>query len=317
MFSVKRETHSKIVLSMVLFVVALCVFAIFSTPSMTFQGPSQIAVKGPSNIMVIVIGLAIGCYGTIVGIGGGPLIIPMLVLFYGWTHEVLVATSLFIVFLNAASGTVGYAAQRRIDYPAAIKFALAALPGAVISGFVHHAFNIKMFDVIFAVFLIMLAVFSYLKSKDIGKKKTFNFPGFLNKRFNFRKVQFTDSFGVKYKFYSNDNVGIGMNLLLGFFVGFLGIGGGVFQMPILLFLLNYPAHVATATSHFITMLTCFIALIPHAFLGNIFFGEALWMGLGIVFGAQIGARLAPKINSKLLVNLYIFVLLVFAFKLLF
>ena len=105
-----------------------------------------------------------------------------------------------------------------------------------------------------------------------------------------------------------------MNLLLGFFVGFLGIGGGVFQVPILIFLLKYPPHIATATSHFVTMATCLFALIPHIFLGNVMFSEAAWMGLGILVGAQIGAYLSPKINSKLIVHLFVIILLVFALK---
>lgn len=294
-------------------IIALCLFAMFSVPSMSVRGPSQLSPVEPSIATILIIGFAIGCYGTIVGIGGGPLIVPFLLLMYGWDSEFLVATSLFIVFLNAFSGSIGYAMQKRIDYKGGMKFAFAALPGAVISGFIHHVFNIKMFGIIFGIFLILLAIYSLLSINKIGLKQKGIRPAKIS---GLRHAKFIDSFGQKFSFYSNDRLGILMNLLLGFFVGFLGIGGGVFQVPILVFLLYYPVHIATATSHFITMLICAAAVIPHIFLGNVFFGEVIWMGLGVVAGAQLGAKLAPRINSRLVMYLFIVILAVFAVKLL-
>lgn len=311
----KIRAHSDMIRTgFVVLIVVLCLFAMFSIPSMSASGDSQLSLGEPSRLMIMLIGLAIGCYGTIIGIGGGPLIVPILVLFYGWENEFLVATSLFIVFLNALSGTIGYAAQGRIDYTGGLKFAFAAVPGVIMAGFIHHTFNIRMFDVIFAIFLILLAIYSILSTGKLDIKRKED-DSSLEKQ-GYRHVEFVDSFNKKFSFYSNDELGIFMNLLLGFFIGFLGIGGGVFQVPILLFLLRYPPHITTATSHFITFLACGFGLLPHLFLGNIQFGEAVWMGLGVVIGAQIGAKLAPRLKSRTIVYLFVLVLFVFAMKLL-
>lgn len=295
----------------VVFVIVVCLSAMFYASSTRVHLPSQIDKGGLPIIVLIVIGFAIGCYGTIVGIGGGPLIMPVLILCYDWDSALLVGTSLFIVFLNALSGSIGYARQKRIDYKGGIKFALAAFPGAIISSLFHYRFNIKFFDVVFGIFLVFLAVYSFLSLNKKRAQKSIEH----SKKSGYRHVGFVDNFGQTFDFYSNDTLGIRMNILLGFFIGFLGIGGGVFQVPILLFLLYYPTHIATATSHFITMLVCAFALIPHLFLANIYFGEALWMGLGVIAGAQIGVRLAPKLHSKLIIYLFIVVLLVFALEL--
>jgi uncharacterized membrane protein YfcA len=295
-----------------LVVIAVCLFAMFSFPLLSGRGAPALPAAGPSVLTVIIIGFAIGCYGTIVGIGGGPLIMPTLALCYGWQSESLVATCLFIVLLNALSGSVGYGIQKRIDYKAGMKFALAALPGAVVLSFLHHVFDIRFFNVIFGIFLILLAVYSLLSAGMISREEK---TGGRAKTAGHRRVRFTDRFGEEFKYYSDDRLGVVMNVFLGFFIGFLGIGGGVFQVPVLLFLLHYPPHIATATSHFITMLTAAFALIPHLFLGNVYFGEAMWMGLGVVGGAQVGARLAPRIKSKVIVYLFVVVLLVFAVKL--
>ena len=274
----------------------LCIAAMFA-PMFAASPATQAPGAEPSVWLLVVVGFVIGCYGTIVGIGGGPLIVPMLIFFYGWDNEFLVATSLFVVFLNALSGSIGYAAQKRIDFSGGIKLSLAALPGAFLSGMIHNTFKVPMFDVIFGIFLLLLAVWLIVGARKMDENEQRQSV----KRSGHRHVAFKDSFGIPYDFYVNDKLGIYLNLALGFFVGFLGIGGGVFQVPILLFLLMYPAHLATATSHFVTATTCLIALLPHFFLGNVMFASAMPIGFGVILGAQLGARLANRINGRVLV----------------
>jgi uncharacterized membrane protein YfcA len=110
-------------------------------------------------------------------------------------------------------------------------------------------------------------------------------------------------------------LGVSLNLVLGFLAGFLGIGGGVLQVPILIFLLGYPIHIATATSHFVTMLTAAAALAPNVLFGNVHFRETLWLGVGVVVGAQIGAKLASRLRSKAILYLFSAILVLFALRL--
>lgn len=298
----------------------LALFAMFSSPTSRVQLPIQIqpTVDQVPWLILASIGFAIGCYGTIVGIGGGPIILPILMFYYGWENELLVATSLFIVLLNAVSGCSGYAWQKRIDYKGAVKFTLAAMPGALISSFTHHLVDLSFFNIIFGIFLILLSVYTIFSmgkaDKTVAQKQQLLKEAIAQ---GFRKVTFQDRFGVSYDFYSNDKLGISLNLLLGFFCGFLGIGGGVFQVPILVFLLNYPTHVAMATSLFVTFLTCAIALLPHIFLSNVMYSEAMWMGVGVILGAQVGARIAKSLNTKVTLYLFVIILIVLAIKLFF
>ena len=299
----------------------LAVMAMFTNHTFNFQMPvlipPTIAVDQPVWLLAF-LGLVIGCYGTIVGIGGGPLILPILVFFYGWESEVLVATSLFIVMLNSASGCIGYAIQKRIDYKGGLKFTLAAMPGAFISSYIHHLVNLTFFNIIFGIFLILLAGYTIFSIGRLDRTTSQNQKLLKQaKDGGYRRVRFIDKFNIAYDFYSNDKMGISLNFLLGFFCGFLGIGGGVFQVPILLFILFYPTHIATATSQFVTLLTCIAALLPHIFLGNVMYGEAMWMGIGVIFGAQIGALIAAKLNTKVTLYLFIVILIVLAIKLFF
>lgn len=256
-------------------------------------------------------GIAIGGYGTVVGIGGGPLLVPILHFMYAWPIEDVVASSLFVVLLNATSGSIGYARQRRIDVKGGVALSLAAMPGAVLSGLVHHLVKIPFFDAIFGVFLVVLAGYTILRVDKFDR------PRLQRRRSTagLRHIVIVDSLRQRYDFYSDQTLGITLNLLLGFLSGFLGIGGGVLQVPILAFVLDYPIHIATATSHFVTMLTAAFALAPNVVLGNVHFWATSWLALGVVLGAQVGAKVAPHLRSKIILYLFAAILLAFAVKL--
>src|SRR5262249_9636304 len=95
-------------------------------------------------------------------------------------------------------------------------------------------------------------------------------------------------------------------LALSFFVGFissiLGIGGGIVHVPVLVMVLNYPIHVATATSHFVLATTAFTGTATHVVAGE--FGDAwrrtLLIGVGGVAGAHRGAALAPRLRPAVI-----------------
>lgn len=312
-FGVQGNAAPAALMRAALFVpVTLVVVAIFqSCTGATWTLEAQSPLRTP--LLLAASGLGVGCYGTLVGIGGGPLIVPVLVFSFGWEASDIVATSLLIVFLNALSGTTGYAWQRRIDYAGGLSFSMAAVPGAVASALVHHLLHIQTFDTIFGVFLLGLAGYCAVGIRSLDRTSRAHRAAITPPH---RIVAFRDRLGVQYRFGVNDRLGVRLNLVLGFFVGFLGIGGGVLQVPLLVYVLRYPIHVATATSHFVTMLTCLFALAPNLVFDNVRFGEALWMGLGVVFGAQAGAWLSPKIGGKGIMWLFVAVLVLFSVRLL-
>lgn len=272
---------------------------------------SAASPPGLVEVGILAAGFAIGCYGTVVGIGGGPLIVPVLHFVFGWSTEDVVASSLFVVLLNALSGSAAYARQKRIDIEGGVAFSVAAMPGAVVSGFFHHLVHVPSFDVIFGMFLLALAGYTVARVDGLDR------PAVVTRlqRKRWRHVVMIDAFRNKYDFYTNQNLGIAINIVLGFVAGFLGIGGGVLQVPVLVFLLGYPIHIATATSHFVTMLTSAFAVAPNVVLGNVHFGAVLWLGAGVLVGAQAGAKLALRLKTKAILYLFAIILVAFALRL--
>jgi uncharacterized protein len=83
--------------------------------------------------LFVLLGLGVGAYGTLIGAGGGFLLVPILIWLYPSARpELLASVSLAVVFFNAFSGSIAYGRLRRIDYRTGLIFPAAALPGAVL-----------------------------------------------------------------------------------------------------------------------------------------------------------------------------------------
>ncbi|PYM20287.1 MAG: sulfite exporter TauE/SafE family protein, partial [Candidatus Rokuibacteriota bacterium] len=85
------------------------------------------------SVVLVLLGGVIGAYGTLIGAGGGFLLVPLLLFMDPLSSpSAVTGISLSIVAANALSGSLAYARKRRIDYHVAIALGLASIPGTVI-----------------------------------------------------------------------------------------------------------------------------------------------------------------------------------------
>lgn len=247
-----------------------------------------------SILLLIGLGFLVGTFGTLIGAGGGFVLVPVLLLLYPTLPpEVITSISLAVVFLNAASGSVAYAKLKRIDYKSAIIFGIATLPGSVIGALVTGLLPRHIFDVILGVLLMGVSAFLVVTA---GKARF----GHKNSHAHVVVRNLTDVFAHKYTYSFNMVIGIIVSFFVGFVSSLLGIGGGIIHVPVLASLLNFPIHIATATSHLILAVMALAGTIVHIFQGT--FGQqwpkAVFIGIGVIGGAQLGARLSEKIKPK-------------------
>ena len=109
----------------------------------------------------------------------------------------------------------------------------------------------------------------------------------------------TEADGSRHTFSYNPAVGIGLSLVVGFVSSLLGIGGGIIHVPALVYLLGFPPHIATATSHFILVFMALAGTTVHVATGALT-GTALPTALlsaGVLAGAQVGARLSRRVHG--------------------
>ena len=85
---------------------------------------------------------------------------------------------------------------------------------------------------------------------------------------------------------------------VGFLSSIFGVGGGIIHVPLMVYLLDFPVHIATATSCFILAVSALGGVATHILLSHVIWIPALCISIGAAIGAQIGARISRKTRSR-------------------
>jgi uncharacterized membrane protein YfcA len=108
--------------------------------------------------------------------------------------------------------------------------------------------------------------------------------------------------GTAYHYRARVRRGAVLSVGVGFVSSFLGIGGGVVHVPLMVAALGFPTHVATATSHFVLAFMALVATITHILSGSFQHGvglrRAASLSVGVVIGAQVGARVSRLVSGR-------------------
>jgi uncharacterized membrane protein YfcA len=255
-----------------------------------------------SILLLIIAGFIIGTFGTLIGAGGGFILVPLLILFYPeLSPETITAISMAVVAVNAISGSLAYAKSGRIDYKAGIIFALFTIPGSILGVLTVEYIPQKLFNKIFGILLIALSTFLFYKNK---KSAPGVMPNQTNKGLTHREL--TDKQGTVYKYGYNQTYGIIISIIVGYLSPLLGIGGGIIHVPAMVNWLQFPVYIATATSHFILAIMATVSVIVHAVKGHYDNPEIIkmivFLAIGVIPGAQIGAYLSHRIKGHIIIK---------------
>lgn len=250
-------------------------------------------------LWLIPLGFAVGIFGTLIGVGGGVILVPVLLLVYpDKSPETITGISLAVVFFNSLSGSAAYARMKRIDYKSGIRFALATVPGAILGALTTHYIPRQLFEGCFGLLMIAAAIFLLIKPEKAKNQKQ-EYPDY------YTTSTIIDSLGTRYKFSYNSYLGVFLSFLIGYISSLLGIGGGIVHVPVLVHVLNFPAHIATATSHFVLVVSSFTGTMVHIVSNQILTGIALIaaLSIGVILGAQLGARFSSRFRDKSIMRL--------------
>lgn len=248
------------------------------------------------------LGFCVATYGSLVGAGGGFLLVPLFLLLYKLPHELAVGTSLAIVTANALSGTIGYVRDKKIDYRAGVVFALCTFPGAVVGAYTTDLVSGPTFQKVFGLTLAVVALYLLFRG---ARKDAIPFQG---------KTGWGWVTRAKYQYF--EPVGAGISVAVGAFSSWLGIGGGIIHVPLLTEGLRFPVHTAVATSHFVLGFTALVGTVIHFSQGHVHLQTAVPATLGALLGAQLGVRIAKKVKGTMIVRALSIALLAVAVRLL-
>ena len=216
-----------------------------------------------------------------VGLGGGFVLVPALLLIFGFAPSEAAGTSLVLVVANSASGAFTYLLQKRVHIKIGLLLALGGLPGSIAGALLVQQVSARAFDLLFGLFLLAVSGDMLLKYAKRGIRSE-------------HPVSINALKGMSYR----------LTVAVGFFVGLIsslfGIGGGVAVIPSLLYFSELPAHAIGATSHFAIFLTSPIGLVTHAFEHSIRASAVIPLAAGGLLGGPIGARISLRLHSPAL-----------------
>ena len=258
-----------------------------------------------SFLLLVLLGLAVGALGTLIGAGGGFILVPALLLLYPQeSPDLITSTSLAVVFANALSGSLAYARMRRIDYRSGLLFAAATIPGAILGALNTSFIPRRIFNGIFGLLLVALALFLLRRMQRLHHALT---PKPASGNWT-RSI--TEKSGQQHNYSYNPKLGFGLSLGVGYLSSLLGIGGGIIHVPALVQLLNFPVHIATATSQFILMIMAAAGVGVHVLSGVLASNplRVLALTLGVVVGAQLGAHFSTRARNTLILRVLAFAL---------
>jgi uncharacterized membrane protein YfcA len=262
-------------------------------------------------VLLAVLGVGVGAFGTLVGAGGGFVLTPILLLVYPHdSPRTITAVSLTVVFFNAASGTAAYLRQRRVDWRSGSIFAAAAIPGSAGGALLTGAVSRNVFDGLMAGVLALLA--GWLLAGDRWRP--------IPPRRGVRRRLLVDRRGLLYEYDVPIWRGAAYSVGVGFVSSFLGIGGGIIHVPVLVRALGFPTHIATATSHFVLAWMAGVGTVTHiasgSFAGGTGVRRAIALSVGVVVGAQAGAHVSRRVHGHTIERLLAVALLALAVRLL-
>lgn len=257
------------------------------------------ALTPETYFLFIALGLGAGAFGTLIGAGGGFVLMPvLLLLFPGQSPERLTSISLAVVLVNALSGSEAYARMKRIDFRSGLIFAAATIPGAVLGALWTGRVPRRAFDLAFGLVLVGLASFLILRKgppKEAAAARR-------HKGDVVRHLVEADGRSFDYSY--NIITALAFSLCIGFFSSFLGIGGGGLYVAGLVYLLHFPVSAATATSLFVLSIMAGAGTAVHIMTGAFHHGAAVMISLsiGVLLGSQLGARLATRLKGRLIIK---------------
>lgn len=249
-------------------------------------------------IWLLPLGFIVGSFGTLIGVGGGFILVPVLLILYpDKSPETITSISLTVVFFNALSGSFAYAKMKRIDYKSGIIFAISTIPGSILGAYTTSFIPRNIFDAVFGLLLIATSLFLLIKThaKQVNTQQCPN---------NHLSRSLTDSEGTTYIYSYNPVIGVVISIFVGYFSSLLGIGGGIIHVPVFIHALNFPIHVATATAQFILTTMSFSSTVVHVasgVLSKVIF-QTVALSIGVLLGAQLGAKLSNQFNGVFIIR---------------
>ena len=245
-------------------------------------------------IVVIAAGATAGCFGALLGIGGGVFLVPFLNLVLGYPFKQAVATSLVTVIATSSAVSARTAGKQLINLKLGMLLEVATAAGGLAGGLLVVVMSDRALQIMFALVTAAIAVvmFSRLDRRNVILDPAAH-PGRLGGQYHEAESGGLVTYRVK-----RLPVALAVSFAAGNISSFLGIGGGILKVPALNAWCGVPLRAAAATSALMIGVTAVSAVPLYYANGYIVEAVAAATVLGVLAGSSAGFWIAARARAK-------------------
>lgn len=261
-------------------------------------------------------GFGAGVFGSLLGLGGGILIVPLLTVGFGVPFREAVGVSLVCVIVTSSAAAGVYLERHVANLRLGMLLELFTATGALIGGLVAFLLPERVLAGLFALLLAYTAISMLRRGRvaapaalpvadDLG---TADDLGAADAAPDPAPAAFVDTLGGSDYRPRRLGVGAAGSLGAGVVSALLGVGGGIVKVPLMHLAMGVPLKVATATSNLMIGVTAAASAVVYLLRGGIDPYVAGPTAVGVFAGAMVGSRIASRIDVRLLRLLFVGVL---------
>jgi uncharacterized membrane protein YfcA len=270
----------------------------------------------PLGFTLVVLGISYsaGLLGSLVGVGGGIIVVPALTLLLGVSIEKAIAASIISVIATSSGAAASYVTERIANMRLGMLLEIATVVGALTGAFLADYVSGRGLFLTFAA-VLFYTVWSMVRPE--GRRSAVPAPDPMADRLRLHGSYYDRSLGqeVAYRI-SRSRLGLGVSYFAGVASGLLGIGGGVLKVPVMNVAMGMPIKACTATSNFMIGVTAATSAAVYLMRGEVVPFIAAPVAVGVLLGAKTGAGLLGGMKSSLIRYVFIAVLTISALQML-
>ena len=263
------------------------------------------------GLLMVASGAVAGVFGSLLGLGGGILIVPILTFGFGLPLRESVGVSLVCVIMTSSAAAGVYLERHVANLRLGMTLELFTATGALVGGSIAFLLDDQILSLLFASLLLYVA-FTMLRRRSPAPAAADGMPAddavAPSLASQDRPTLLEQLSGEGYRV-RNLGRGIVGAIFAGVASALLGIGGGIIKVPLMHLSMGVPLRVATATSNLMIGITAAASAVIYLIRGGIDPYVAGPTAIGVFIGATAGSRLAHKVDVRLLRMLFVVVLL--------
>ena len=262
------------------------------------------------TLILLVSAYLAGLLGSLTGLGGGVVVIPVLTLGFGVDFHYAIGAALVASIATSSGSGSAYVKEGITNIRLGMFLEIATTIGAVVGAIIAVWLNNSTIAIIYGCVLILTAAMQQRRKSDhdgvVGSDLA-------------RRLKLFGTWPQRdgsMKAYQLRGVGGGFSVMLlaGMLSGILGIGSGVLKVIAMDGIMKVPFKVSTTASNFMMGVTACASAVVYIQRGNIVPGIACPVLIGVLFGALTGARLLKKLDVRLLRQIFCIAILLVAFN---